>query len=918
MKEIKWPLNNFWCRFNRYLIISVILTIAATSSYSQNFSGLEGKSLTKIDDIGAGIVSLIGSGGLDGKIGKVVVTSDSERTLKFALTYTGFSTAYLHASVLAADKVSQDEVGKAEVDLTDKTSPLYVEMDLQDNVPEGFTLESAYLQIRIAKSKTAVGGLVFLYALDKSWQKAISAENLVLRATLVPVGVTSQLRESSKVLIIPDFKPVMMYQVKEPGTRTAKTYPSSSAARNASVTATPRTGISTPDKQPPPPTAKSTTTAARMTSVPRTMNKAPVSEKKQPPPPTAKSTTTAARMTTVPRTMAKAPVSDQKQPPPPTARPATTTATRMASVPGARTSVTESKGTSGTSASSLDGTWKNSDPNTRGITRVVISANGTRIQTFASCGSTDCDWGKVALTRSGSNFKATFDDKIAVTYITFGVSGDNMKLTSNRRYKDNRPPLVTTEKLTKETSASGSQPVILNTRLLSVNPSLVRAGLALDKTETDKGAQGPDNNPIPLFEDLTVTRDFEFPYEITNVSMDVFPDMNPASGIFYYMPSAYHLRWTPDDGYAFRVLYGTATDESAGDVRMSATLSPDISKNEIDLISKLVASYASRNPGMKFDKLRLIPIRENPVVSFPADLNSLYEITADNVSVNITSSLREPFQISWVTDNNTKDEMQVSLLEKTGIQGIMTLQPQSENIPEIKIPVIITLADSRTIGRIDLESKRWRTDAWRNQTPYPLKLKYLHMLLVKEEGNKSTPFIYSWSIDDLVVPVSASVSFDASSVPSWLDDPDMAQRIWVEYSVVDCDECDRDIINTITGGTYGTNTRKVTFETFQIFENIDAQFIQIKVRSRQGDPKGEKTVEFDPLRIYQDNELAESGQLYVPLEEALSFEYFITVVMKNGNSYKADQWIGSSEPEIYLGLDAIRNAIPGIPLEDEQ
>ena len=192
------------------------------------------------------------------------------------------------------------------------------------------------------------------------------------------------------------------------------------------------------------------------------------------------------------------------------------------------------------------------------------------------------------------------------------------------------------------------------------------------------------------------------------------------------------------------------------------------------------------------------------------------------------------------------------------------------------------------------------------------------MLLVKEEGNTSTPFIYSWSIDDLVVPVSASVSFDASSVPSWLDDPDMAQRIWVEYSVVDCDECDRDIINTITGGTYGTNTRKVTFETFQIFENIDAQFIQIKVRSRQGDPKCEKTVEFDPLRIYQDNELAESGQLYVPLEEALSFEYFITVVMKNGNSYKADQWIGSSEPEIYLGLDAIRNAIPGIPLEDEQ
>jgi len=855
MKEIKWFFNNVFCRFRIFLTVFVVLTIAVTSSFSQNFSGLEGKSLTKVDDIGAGIVSLIGSGGIEGKMVKVEVTSDTERTLKLALTYTGFSTAYLHANVLAADKILQREVSEAEVDLTDKTSPLSLEMNLKDNVAEGFKLESAYLQVRISKSATAVGGLVFLYALNKSWQKDIKAENLVLRATLVPIGVTNQLKESSKVLIIPDFKPVLMYQIKDQGAGYTKRYPSSSSIKDASATGS-KTNISDANNKQPSGTGISTA--------------------------------------------------------------------RMASMTGAMAKVSDSGKTLGAVTSSLDGTWKNSDPRTKGITKVIISGNATQIHTFASCSPTDCDWGKVPVTRSGENYRATYDNSMAVTYMTFGVSENNMKLTSDRRYKDTRAPLVTTQNLIKETSSSvgpaydKEQAGTLNTRFISVNPNLVLVGLALDKSETDKGAQGPDNNPIPLFEDLTVTKDFEFPYEITNISMDVFPDKNPASGIFYYMPAAYHLRWTPDDGYAFRVLYGTATAENSGDVRMSATLSPDISKKEIDLISKLVASYASRNPGMKFDKLRLIPIQENPTVSFPSDLNNLYEITADKVAVNITSSLREPFQISWVTDNNTKDEMQVSLLEKTGIQGIMSLQPQSVNIPEIKIPVIITLADNRTIGRIDLESKKWRTNAWKNQTPYPLKLKYLHMLLVKEDGSKSTPFIYSWSINDLVVPVSSSVSFDASNVPSWLDDADMAQRIWVEYSVVDCDECDRVIINTITGGTYGTNTRKVTFETFQIFENIDAQFIQIKVRSKQGDPKGEKIVEFEPIRIYQDNELAESGQLYVPLEDELSFEYFITVVMKNGNSHRADKWIGSGEPEIYLGLDAIRNAIPGLPVKDEQ
>jgi hypothetical protein len=83
----------------------------------------------------------------------------------------------------------------------------------------------------------------------------------------------------------------------------------------------------------------------------------------------------------------------------------------------------------------------------------------------------------------------------------------------------------------------------------------------------------------------------------------------------------------------------------------------------------------------------------------------------------------------------------------------------------------------------------------------------------------------------------------------------------------------------------------------------------------QGDPKGEKTIEFDPLRIYHDNEVAESSQLYVPLEAELSFEYYVTVVMKNGNLYKATDWIKSGEQEIYLGLDAIKSAIPGIPLK---
>ncbi len=704
---------------NRFFFTAIIVfTYAINSSFSQNFSGLEGKTLTKIDDIGTGLISLIGSKGLEGSIVKVSVITDSERTLKFSIEYNGFASAYLRTEVLSNTKATQNEVKGDETDLTGKTGPLTLEMTLKNNVAEGFKLESSFLQIRVSKSKTAVGGLVFLYSLNKTWQKEIKAENLILQATLEPIGITADLKEAKKVLIVPVYRPMVIQNLKKP-------------VNTATYTQTPSVSVA---------------------------NKS---------------------------TMMRNP----------------------------------------------------------------------KLNTQINAGT------------------------------------DNSRNTAE------------------------AKPNASNIQVMRVNPELIR-GLSLEKSETDKGALGPDNNPIPLFEDLTVTKDFEFPYEITNISMDVYPDRNPASGIFYYLPSAYNLKWAPDDGYDFRIIYGTGTSEGSGDVRMAATLTPNISKKEIDLISRLLSSYVSRNPGMKYSKVRLIPVSENPAVSFPADLNSQYEITADKVSVTISSSLRDPFQVSWVTDNNTKDEMQVALLEKSGIQGIMSMKPQSENIPEIKIPVFITLADNRTIGRIDLENKKWRNTPWKNQSPYPLKLKYLDMLLVKDQDGKSTPFIYSWSINDVVVPSMSSVQFDASNVPTWLDDADMAQRIWVEYSVVDCDECDKTIINKITGGTYGSNIKKITFETFQVFDSIDAQFIQIKVRSKQGDPKGEKVVEFNPIRIYKDNEVAESEQLFVPLEAELSYEYMITVVMKNGNSFKADKWISSGEPEIYLGLEALRNAIPGIPKKE--
>jgi len=66
---------------------------------------------------------------------------------------------------------------------------------------------------------------------------------------------------------------------------------------------------------------------------------------------------------------------------------------------------------SATAAASLDqfaGQWRNSDPNTSGITRLDIRVTGTNVtvQVWGKCHPEDCDWGRVSATAYGPSVSA--------------------------------------------------------------------------------------------------------------------------------------------------------------------------------------------------------------------------------------------------------------------------------------------------------------------------------------------------------------------------------------------------------------------------------------------------------------------------------------------------------------------------------
>jgi hypothetical protein len=97
-------------------------------------------------------------------------------------------------------------------------------------------------------------------------------------------------------------------------------------------------------------------------------------------------------------------------------------------------------------ASTMVGTWVNSDSSTRGITKLVITETGNsyEVHGFGKCSPTDCDWGKKPMTTYGSNVSdpthqvgtATYNPGFAETILTMEQSGSQIIVHDFTRFTD--------------------------------------------------------------------------------------------------------------------------------------------------------------------------------------------------------------------------------------------------------------------------------------------------------------------------------------------------------------------------------------------------------------------------------------------------------------------------------------------------
>ncbi len=553
----------------------------------------------------------------------------------------------------------------------------------------------------------------------------------------------------------------------------------------------------------------------------------------------------------------------------------------------------------------ISGTWINTDNNTLGITKLIIT-NDNKIKVFGKCSPQDCDWGEQPLTKlSTMAYQSIFTLSFKKTTLIISVEADGtLKLNGYDVYNNGRPN--STYRYTFKKSLGL---VVAKTDLITFKQFAL---LPPTGNPSDKNPKGPDkNNSFYLMDGLSADVDFKRPQDISNININVFPDKNVYSGVYYIMPADYHLLWQPktesEKGYEFRILYGSQDDSEGSEapVRMSATLSAGISNREREFVKELIKSLKP-----DFKTLAFLPLRQNPQFTFQNTLGSQYNIPEDKISTEKISDLTSDIRVAWQTDATTKDFIQAAITSREGIAASVILQPEDEDIIDQQIPATINLADIRTLGKMNLIPNLWRTQNWRNETPYPLMLKNIHIL--KKQVSGSRPIIYSWSLSNTIVPSQSKVNFTNITIPTWLDN-DPSSVIWIEYAVEDCSDCDKKVMDAITGGVSGTRAQQIKFSIPPaVFDTLNASQIIITLRSAQGDPKGITVKEFPSLKLTQTANEASTGPLYLPASSSLQYEFKIIVASKDGDFYSSNGWISGSELENYLGKTQLKQLFSGI------
>lgn len=101
----------------------------------------------------------------------------------------------------------------------------------------------------------------------------------------------------------------------------------------------------------------------------------------------------------------------------------------------------------------IRGVWKNADPDTRGVTKLVILRKDgkTFVHAWGKCHPQDCDWGEARGAVEGDILKVTWRWVGGTRDMSIRLKGKHLKTETINVYDDKRPPRESSESFVRST-----------------------------------------------------------------------------------------------------------------------------------------------------------------------------------------------------------------------------------------------------------------------------------------------------------------------------------------------------------------------------------------------------------------------------------------------------------------------------------
>lgn len=447
---------------------------------------------------------------------------------------------------------------------------------------------------------------------------------------------------------------------------------------------------------------------------------------------------------------------------------------------------------------------------------------------------------------------------------------------------------------------------------------------AAEQTEQevlDRAGVGPSPQPLRLHEMLAVRGLDAFGLsslrELATLSLEVFQDGNPASGIFYYRPRMYFLHWSPEENYYLTVDYKPESADG-NDVVIDARLTPGEVDDDVQLLKKLLRIHLRGQPA----HLRPPSLDEIQVYPLPATFEAAFQWSGFGVGdddVSVTGVDRDTGQIGLqiTTDVATKEILVKKLGDPQGLQGSVRVEPQSvtQGRPApapFSVDARLKLADSEAYARA-----RWRrspgreSSIFRNPHPFPVRLRSLAYLVETPTGLA----LRGYDLQSQQLAVGGEAALPNASIHAEIDSPEVL-RAWYLYSLENDPEHRERVLDGLTGGVGSLPVRSVDIQIVrgqELFTQYRLFRIVVIVRSRNFDPDPESEAVLEQSYEFAATDASKPlAPLYLrPGGEPL-YEFRIGVATEDGELLQDSQWrppAAGFESTIFVGSRQIEEVL---------